>query len=106
VSLSIRDELQAGLRAAMQSREQLAVSVLRSTLAAVANAEAVDPTTAERGAAEVARKHLTEDDIRAIVTTERDELRHAADEMSALGQASKADELTQQVAILDGYLRA
>jgi uncharacterized protein YqeY len=101
---SIRDQLQAGLRAAMQAREQATVSVLRSTLAAVANAEAVDPSMTERHATEVARKHLTEDDIRSIITTERDDLRTAAGEMSALGQSSKADELTQQAATLDAYL--
>ena len=106
MSASIRDDMQTGLRAAMQAREQASVSVLRSTLAAVANAEAVDLTTAERGATEVARKHLTEDDIRAIITMERDELRRAADEMSTLGQAAKADELARQAAILDGYLTA
>ena len=106
VSPSIRDDMQAGLRAAMQSREQLTVSVLRSTLAAMANAEAVDPTTAERHATEVERKLLSDDDIRDIITVERDELRRAADEMSTLGQAAKADELTQQAAVLDGYLTA
>jgi uncharacterized protein YqeY len=96
--------MQAGLRAAMQAREQVTVSVLRSTLAAVANAEAVDPATADRHATEVERTHLTEDDVRAIVTTERDELRTAAAEMSSLGQTSKAGELTEQAAILDRYL--
>jgi uncharacterized protein YqeY len=106
VVTSIRDEMHAALRAAMQSREPLTVSVLRSTLAAVANAEAVDPATAERGATEVARKVLDEDDIRAIVAAERDELRTAAIEMSSLGQAAKADELTQQATTLDAYLTA
>ena len=96
--------MQAGLRAAMQSREQLTVSVLRSTLAAVANAEAVDPATADRGATEVPRTVLTEEDIRAIVAAERDELRAAADEMSSLAQAAKAEELTRQASTLDAYL--
>jgi uncharacterized protein YqeY len=103
---SIRDELQAGLRAAMQSREQVTVSVLRSTLAAVANAEAVDPSTIERSATEVARKDLSEGDVRSIVAAQRDELRAASEEMSSLGQDAKADELERQATTLDGYLRA
>jgi uncharacterized protein YqeY len=106
VPASIRDEMQAALRAAMQSRQPLTISVLRSTLAAVANAEAVDPTTADRGATEAARKDLTEDDIRGIVTAERDELRTAATEMSSLGQTAKAADLAQQATTLDGYLTA
>ena len=104
MSASIRDEMQAGLRAAMRSRERLTVSVLRSTLAAVANAEAVDPATVDRHAVEVARTALTEDDVRAVVAAERDDLRAAVSEMQSLSQAEKAADLAQQAAILDGYL--
>ena len=101
---SIRERMQQDLRAAMQARDQLALSVLRSTLAAVANAEAVDPAPEDRHATEVERKHLAEDDIVAIVTAERYDLRAASREMTSLRQDGKADELTQQAALLDRYL--
>jgi uncharacterized protein YqeY len=104
VDTSIRQRMQEDLRAAMQARDRLAVSVLRYTLAAVANAEAVDPATAGRHATEVERKHLTEDDIVAIITAERDDLRAATTEMTSLHQDDKADELAQQARLLDRYL--
>jgi len=104
MALSIREQMQSDLRAAMQARQRVAVSVLRATLAAIANAEAVDPATADRHATEVDRKHLTGDDIAAIVTVERDDLRAASKEMASLRQDEKAAELAEQAALLDGYL--
>jgi uncharacterized protein YqeY len=101
---SVRQRMQEDLRAAMQARDQLAVSVLRSTLAAIANAESVDPATADRHATEVDRKHLTDEDIVAIVKAERDDLRVASTEMASLRQERKADELAQQAALLHSYL--
>ena len=49
---SLRERLQAGLPAAMKAGDRLRVSVLRTTLAAIANAEAVDAsaTRPARGA--------------------------------------------------------
>lgn len=103
---SIRDQLQAGLPAAMHARDEARVSVLRTTLAALANAEAVDPSTpAPPGGllGDVERRHLTEDDARSIVRRERDELHRDADELRRLDRP-EADRLTAQAAILDGYL--
>ena len=80
--------LRAGLTAAMRARDRTAVRALRTALAAVANAEAqpvADPAPASLladgpiagavaglGAAEVARRELSEDDVRQIVRAERD----------------------------------
>ena len=100
----IRETMQRDVRTAMQARDAVRVSVLRSTLAAIGNAEAVDVATADRHATEVERKLLTDADIVAIVTAERDELLLAAAEMQSLRQAAKSAELAQQAAILDGYL--
>lgn len=48
---SVRDRLRRALPAALKARDRLAVAALRSTLAAIDNAEAVDATTATATAA-------------------------------------------------------
>lgn len=90
---SIRDLLRRALTEAMRARDRAAVSAYRQTMAAIDNAEAVPIDVMARagaveaavglGAAEAARRTLTEDEIRAIVATEIDELRRAAAELAA-----------------------
>lgn len=81
--------MRADLTAAMKARDTETVSALRVVLAAVANAEATPveeqgPTSLTvsgriagaadgLGAAEAARRALTEDDVRAIIRAEREE---------------------------------
>jgi hypothetical protein len=90
----------------MRTGDQLRVSVLRTTLAAVANAEAVDAATSVRPrqgafAGDVPRRELSEDDVRSIVAAARDELRTAEDELRGLGQADAADDLSAQAGVLE-----
>ena len=99
--------MEADLKVALRQRDKSAVAVLRTTLAAVANAEAVDPsepTTRVGLLADVERRVLTDGDVRAIVAAERKELQAAIDEMTALGQADTATELAQRASTLDAYL--
>ena len=100
--------MQADLRPALRDRDALRVSVLRTTLAAVVNAEAVDATGAGsvRGAfaGDVPRRALSEDDVRAVVVAARDELRAAEAELRAVGQDGAAADLATQAGILDAYL--
>jgi hypothetical protein len=94
----------------MKARDSLRVSVLRSTLAAVANAEAVDvievagavPTGDKE--TEVTRRTLSEGEIREIVSAERLELASACEEMGALGQTREAEDLAVRAEILASYL--
>src|SRR4051812_7133349 len=107
VTEPLRDRMQSDLPAAMKARDATRVSVLRTTLAAVANAEAVHPADGAVAAGllgDVARKDLSEDDVRSIVARERDDLATTAGEMEQLGQAEEAAELGGRAAILDGYL--
>ena len=69
----IRERLQAALSDALRSRDALRMSVLRTTLSAIANAEAVEVAPGTT-ATEVARRALSEDDVRAVVVAERHEL--------------------------------
>ncbi|GAA1799083.1 hypothetical protein GCM10009795_050690 [Nocardioides hankookensis] len=112
----LRDDLTAALRA----RDKDAVRVLRTALAAIANAEAqpeVDETpTSLRsegviagaseglGSADVARKELGPDDVVAIVRAERDDRLASADDLEGrrAGEAAKA--LRADAALLDRYL--
>ena len=103
----IRERLQADLMPARRAQDQRRVEVLGATLAAIANAEAVDLDTAgSAGLTEVERRLLSESDVVAIVTAERDELDEVAEELESFGEISRADELRQQAAILSTYLDA
>ena len=101
--------MQADLTAAMKARDSTRVAVLRATLAAIANAEAVASDgrvslTAPAGSTEVARRELSDVDVRAIIERERTELLGAADEREGLGRPDDAVELRAQAAVLEGYL--
>lgn len=92
----------------MKAHDPKAVSVLRTTLAAIANAEAVDATASvpRRGlfANETARRQLSVEEIREVVADQRRELEDAAAELHKLGRVERAEELTAGAAVLDSYL--
>lgn len=103
---SLRERLRAALKPAMKARDTGAVSALRSALAAIDNAEAVDAGDVRAGAveespvglgaAEAARRDLTEVEIEAIVRREIDERRSAATEYDRLGAIDRRDRLTAE----------
>jgi uncharacterized protein YqeY len=103
VDAPLRDRLQSSLKAAMHARDSLAASVLRTTLSAIANAEAVE-VPAGTTATELPRRHLTEDDIRTIVRGERDDLTTTATELRAHGRDDDAAELDAKAAVLRSLL--
>ena len=108
VAGSVRQQMQADLPAAIKARDASRVSVLRTTLAALANAEAVDlsgPRSTAGLLGDVERKLLSERDMREIVSRERAELwAAAAEEMERLGQRREAVELETRAGILESYL--
>ncbi|HZE41383.1 MAG TPA: GatB/YqeY domain-containing protein [Stackebrandtia sp.] len=112
--------LRDDLKTAMKSRDRLAVSVLRSALAAIANAEAVGVTETVAshgsehvagaalgvGAAEAERRRLTEADIRGIVAAEVAERTTAADEYDKHDRPDDARKLRAEAEVLGRYLSA
>jgi hypothetical protein len=104
MSAELRRGLQADVPSAMKAKDAARVSVLRTALAALSNAEAVDPS--EHTTTEVARRDLSDEDIRHILVELRDELRGAEEEMRRLDRPSEAEDLSTKAAILEGYLRA
>jgi uncharacterized protein len=112
----LRDRLRAALPAALKSRDRATASTLRATLAAIDNAEAVPvPAGAPRagaieasrvgvGAAETARRELTEADVAAIVRGEIEEHHRAAGVFEKSGRDDRAAELRAAAAMLAGFL--
>ncbi len=103
---AIREQIQADLPAAMKARDAQRVSALRATLAAVANAEAVDPDEVHSPTGllvDVGRKRLSECDVHSIVAHERDDMRSGAEHLRSLGRP-EAHDLAAKAAILDAYL--
>lgn len=115
--LPIVAHLRAALRSAMKARDHAALRAVRSALAAVDNASAVDgpePTATETGpiakavgglgAADIPRRHLTEEEATDIVRTEMAERRSAAADYRRLGQWGEAHRLEAEAAILESLL--
>jgi hypothetical protein len=103
----MRQQMQADLPGAMKRRDRARTSILRTTLAAIANAESVDlslPTSAAGLFADVERKQLSDSEIRQIVEDERDTLRLWAQRLRRLDRSARADELDEQAEFLDSYL--
>ena len=114
----MRADLRAGLTAALKAKDRVAISALRSALAAIDNAEAVAPeptaTTATSehvaggaagvGAAEVARKELTDADMRAVVAREHQERTEAAETYAQLGREADAARVRAEAEVLARHL--
>ena len=95
--------LRAALAGALKATDRVSVDAIRGTMAAIANAEAVDASLASPsqagpiawavpglGAAEVPRKVLTEADMIRIVWSEVVERRRAATDYEQLGKDEDA----------------
>ena len=125
----IRVRMRRGLVAAMKARDQQAVAALRSALARIDNAEAVDPDAFDDeglddepalsigtrhptvagsvlgvGAAEVDRRILTPQQMAKIVSNEVVEREAAADVVERVGHPEQAERLRAQANLLTTYL--
>ena len=113
MSADLRALLQSSLLPAMRVGDKDTVDVVRSALAAIANAEAVpvDDATALTegpiagaatgvGATEAARRELSDDEVREIVERERQDRIRAAEESEAGGLGTYAARLRTQAAVL------
>lgn len=100
--------MRADLTAAIKARDGARVTVLRMTLAAIDNAESVDPAYDDVEPSglfrDVARRRIDEAEILDIVRREHDDLLETVDTLRRLGPGGPADELAEQAAILADYL--
>ena len=115
-----RARMRADLPRAMKARDKDAVDALRTALAAFDDAEVVAATpssspslsgsehvagaSAGLWSAEVPRRELTVEDLRAIVHAQIAERAAEADTYTARGQAVAADRLRRQADVLRRYL--
>jgi uncharacterized protein YqeY len=134
VTEDIRSRMRRGLVAAMRVRDQQAVATLRSTLAAIDNAEAIEndevvddeaidelvdggsapgtggghPAVAGSllgvGAAEVDRRILTPEEVAEVVRDEVTEREVAAELLERVGHPDRAQHLRAQAEFLATYL--
>ncbi|MBR7839812.1 GatB/YqeY domain-containing protein [Actinospica durhamensis] len=111
----LQQRLRTALPTAMRARDKVALAVLRSTLAAIENAEAVElpatpgslaieQTPVGAGAAEAPRRELTEADVERIVRAELAERDRAAQAYDQAGQPAQAEQLRTENRILTAYL--
>lgn len=102
---SLTDRLRAALRDAMVERDRPLVAALRSCLAVIDNASslgieapragAIEASAAGLSAADVPRRHLTDDDIEALVWSEIADRAAAADELAATGHGEQAQAMRE-----------
>ncbi len=106
---SMRDQLRNDLPRALKARDRTAVSALRSAIAAIDNAEAVEArdhatqraansshvagASLGAGSSDVPRRTLSDAEIHAIVIQQVEERRQAAREYVELGRADAGQQL-------------
>lgn len=108
-----RTRLRGQLLAARKDRDAVRTSALRSALATIDNAETPDGAELDApssgtiaggvvglGAAEVARRRLTDEQIRELIRAEVDERLTAADEFTTGGHVQRARSLHDEAAVL------
>ncbi|WP_037601564.1 GatB/YqeY domain-containing protein [Streptacidiphilus rugosus] len=120
-SAPVRQQLRDALTGAIKARDRAAASVLRATLGAIENAEAIDPAEAQGvagigrslaveqiavgvGAAEAPRRLLTEQDVRGIVRDEIAEREAAAGQYERVARPEQAERLRAEIAVLAAFL--
>jgi uncharacterized protein YqeY len=116
---NLRDRLRAALPAAMKARDTVAVAALRSALAAIDNAEAVEAapapppgaghpdlagTVAGLGAAEAERRTLMEAQVEQIVRAEVADRLAAAQAYERAGRHERAGRLRAEAGVLSSLL--
>ncbi|WP_319457793.1 MULTISPECIES: GatB/YqeY domain-containing protein [unclassified Mycobacterium] len=109
-----RATLRGELMAARKERDAVRVSALRSALSAIDNAEtpdgpapragAITDSAMGLGAAEVARRTLTDAEIRTVIRAEVDERIEAAEQLASAGRPDRAADVHAEIAVLTGLL--
>ena len=104
VRLPLPDRLRTDLLRARRQRDDAAVSVIRTTLAAIANAEAPDLAAVDLRQAEHPRLGLSNEDLQAIVRAEITDREDTIRRVEQGGATTEAAALSEQLVILRGYL--
>lgn len=103
---TLYQRLRDDLSRALADRDRLAVAVLRTLVAAIDNAGAVEPGAplgVSGRSADVPRRELSEADMLRLVTDEAVELEHAIAEYESRGRPDAAEPLRARLAVVDRY---
>jgi uncharacterized protein YqeY len=115
---AVRERMSAALKRAMKARDQVAVSALRSTLGALANAEAVSVGTPLTGvgskdvagssvgvgSSEAVRRSLADRETAELVLAEAVEREDAALGYETVGQSAAAERLRAEATVIRSFL--
>ncbi|MDG5768671.1 glutamyl-tRNA amidotransferase [Mycolicibacterium fortuitum] len=112
-----RENLRRSLLSARKARDTTSITAIRSALSAIDNAETPLPDQTDTrtggpiagavsglGSTEVARRVLSDREIRGLIQAEADERLAAAAEYIANGHDSRASDLQSQAAVLTRLL--
>jgi uncharacterized protein len=107
----LRARLAADLRAALKARAGVRVAALRSLIAALDNASAVDPGTVRQPApfarsAEVPRRELSAPEVAALLDGELAERQAAAAKLRSLGRAEAAERALAEAQVIAEHTHA
>jgi uncharacterized protein YqeY len=92
----LKDRLATDLRTAMKARDELVTSTLRMALSAVRTAEVSGKQA----------RDLSDDEVRAVLTTETKKRREAASAFALAGRVEQAERERAEEGVLTGYLPA
>jgi uncharacterized protein len=101
-AVAMKTRLRQDLRTATKGRRADEISILRSLVAALDNAEA--PAATSPAAAEVERLLLTDSQVRDVLRAEIGQRDQAANEFERLGHPDRAESLRVEVGIARRYL--
>lgn len=99
----VRVQLRSELTAALKRGQRIRISIIRTAIAAIDNAEAVDPDPRAYGN-EVPRRMLSHAEVRGVLMTQIEEHERAAAVYRSNGHEHEADELNQQAVVLRSLL--
>lgn len=99
--------LRADLNEARKAMDADRVTLIRTLISAIDNAEAVDVTESEvtDSPSEVSRRRLSDEEIMNIVLGEGEELRVAAEDYDRHGQSDEAMRLRSLAQVADRYAK-
>lgn len=103
----LRARIAEDLARAMQDRDKARAKVLRTTLSAIQNAEAVEGVSSVDGIVgygDVQRRSLSDEDVIAIIALEIEEFESSVAQYQRIGQTDRAREFGMELEVLRRYL--
>jgi uncharacterized protein YqeY len=103
----IRSRLSSDLTSAMKTGDKVRIRVVRSTLTAIANAEAVEASTRAGGTmgySNVPRRQVGRAEIIGLIESEIGEREIAAAQYHDVGRPAEAEALEEEMGVLRAYL--